>query len=113
MKPVIIIIVIALWVAVALSLAILIFTPFGEFGNVGKQQSLDSLQEQVNRCNALSDDGGLQSPRIECVFGLLPQVVEFCEKYPNSDVLYGNCVDFLDVGDKMKNSASFLDSRFP
>ena len=110
MKPVIIIIVIALWVAVAV-VAILIFTPFEQL--TLKQQALDNLQDQSNRCNVLSDDGGLQSPRMQCGVGLMPQVMEFCKKYPNSDVLNGNCVDLVDAHDKIANLASYMNSRFP
>ena len=82
--------------------AIIVFIPllsFGGFSDLGKQQHLDRLQEESNRCKALLSDGKLPSPRAVCSFKLIPEVLEFCEKYPNSDVLNDNCATFLDMRD--------------
>jgi len=84
------------------------FSAFGGFNDLEKQQHHDRLQEEINRCNALPSDGSMQSPSVHCSFELMPQVIEFCEKYPNSDVLNGNCADFLDIRDKIENIVSFL-----
>jgi len=102
-----IIIVIALWVAVAV-VVILFFTPFGQL--TLEQQSFNNLQEQANRCDGLSVDGGLLSPLATCILSLAPQVFKFCEKYPHSDLPDGGCADVLDSRDKLRDAIALLKS---
>ena len=75
--------------AVTILLAILLV--FTEFSDIGKQQQHDRLQEHVDVCNTLP-----QGERVSCAFESMPEIAEYCKKYPNSDVLAGNCKDVLD-----------------
>ena len=64
---------------------------FTGFNGIGKQQQHDRLQEHVDVCNTLP-----QSERVSCAFESMPEVIVYCKKYPNGDVLAGNCKDVLD-----------------
>jgi len=62
-----------------------------------EKQPLDILQGKINGCNILPDDGSIESPRAQCAYGLVPEIIQFCEKNPNSVVLANSsCADILE-----------------
>ena len=71
-----------------------------------EKQSLDRLQEKINHCKTLHNDGGLQSPGVKCGIELIPELIEFCEKYPNSLLENSSCTEVLESLDELKRLES-------
>jgi hypothetical protein len=67
-----------------------------------EKQFRDGLQEKINYCRTLSNDGTLQSPGVLCGIEVIPELIAFCERYPNSVLDDSSCIDVLTSVDELK-----------